>query len=497
MEAEYTVKFSIYLSDSDLSVAERDREVEQLFDQMQGLEGLGVTSYIVDPLSEKVHSSHHARVGIAAHEVDADRIRPMMQFLGDRLAQNPIQLRVVLQVGYATLQIKTNNSAAFLSTIPAAEKLSPANLTYQSRAEYYARQGEIVPAAQANLDLLQYQLGLSSDAASAIVAKALGPYQSRQDKLQKYREVLAAEYDRNYSLSEETRAELKRLYEGLGLTYNDIASINEEFIGRSEVREAEDRAAQLQDQITQLQERTRLQQEAQARVALENRTQYQQEFRQVIQGGLFPSEFDRGRLEQARRIWNIPQAESQAIEKEITDQEYGDISSAKGIDYSRLRYLLWMNNWAEADQETERAILSAASYDMKPMQPDLINQVPCTDLLTIDELWKKYSRGQFGFSAQWQVFENANQNADEFLRQLEWQGAWGGVIKVTRPYSELQFSQNAPLGHLPTWRWACGVLESGYTISPDIVDSVFRLMEMCLPSSRPASIVQEPVIEGG
>ena len=122
--------------------------------------------------------------------------------------------------------------------------------------------------------------------------------------------MLAAEYDRNYSLSEETRSELKRFYEGLGLTYDDVAPISEEFIARSQVKEAESKAAQLQDEITQLQEKTRLQLEEQAREATKHRAQYQEEFRQAIQSGLFPSEFDRGRLEQSRRIWSISPAEA-------------------------------------------------------------------------------------------------------------------------------------------------------------------------------------------
>ena len=80
MEAEYTVKFSIYLSDSDLGAVEKDREVEQLFEQMQGLEGMGLTSYIVDSSPEQANGSDNARIGIAAYSVDADRIRPIMFF---------------------------------------------------------------------------------------------------------------------------------------------------------------------------------------------------------------------------------------------------------------------------------------------------------------------------------------------------------------------------------------------------------------------------------
>ena len=134
---------------------------------------------------------------------------------------------------------------------------------------------------------------------------------------------------------------------------------------------------------------------------------------------------------------------------------------------------------------------------MKPLESEAISQFPCIDLLTIDELWKRYSNGHFGFSTQWQVYANTNQIPYEFLKRLEWQGGWGGVIKVTRAYSDLQFNQNAPLGHLPTWRWACGALESGYTISPEIVNEVFRLMELCLPSSKPVPILEEPVTEEG
>lgn len=43
-----------------------------------------------------------------------------------------------------------------------------------------------------------------------------------------------------------------------------------------------------------------------------------------------------------------------------------------------------------------------------------INKFPCTDLLTIDNLWVKYSKGHFGFSVQKFIWQNVvgKQNAD-------------------------------------------------------------------------------------
>lgn len=82
-----------------------------------------------------------------------------------------------------------------------------------------------------------------------------------------------------------------------------------------------------------------------------------------------------------------------------------DLSSEKGIDYTRLRDLLRAENWKEADSETYLVMLKAVGREERGWitEEELLN-FPCTDLRTIDQLWVKYSNGHFGFSVQKEIY---------------------------------------------------------------------------------------------
>lgn len=82
-----------------------------------------------------------------------------------------------------------------------------------------------------------------------------------------------------------------------------------------------------------------------------------------------------------------------------------DLSSEKGIDYRNLRDLLKAGQWREADSETYKTMIRAVGKKSGDWftRYELLN-FPCTDLLTIDQLWVKYSTGKFGFSVQKQIY---------------------------------------------------------------------------------------------
>ena len=126
-----------------------------------------------------------------------------------------------------------------------------------------------------------------------------------------------------------------------------------------------------------------------------------------------------------------------------------DLSSEKGVDYTRLRDLLKAGEWKEADNETFTVMLKAAgkesddylySYD--------IEEFPCTDLRTIDQLWVKYSNGRFGFSVQKRVWESIGKDYEKFGDRVGWRKRMFGTF-TCKFYSELAFSRGAPEGHLP------------------------------------------------
>jgi formylglycine-generating enzyme required for sulfatase activity/DNA-binding CsgD family transcriptional regulator len=135
----------------------------------------------------------------------------------------------------------------------------------------------------------------------------------------------------------------------------------------------------------------------------------------------------------------------------ISDQD--NLSSEQGIDYTHLRDLLVAGRLSEADEETLILMLRAAKREETGwLDAESVKNFPCTDLQSIDQLWVKYSNGRFGFSVQKQIWESmgAEPNADdekwlEFGKRVGWRGSHG----AWQEYKNINFSENAHLGHLP------------------------------------------------
>ncbi|MFM6508212.1 MAG: GUN4 domain-containing protein, partial [Dolichospermum sp.] len=82
------------------------------------------------------------------------------------------------------------------------------------------------------------------------------------------------------------------------------------------------------------------------------------------------------------------------------------LKSDVGMDYNKLRDLLKAEKWQEADKETRRVMLAVAKREEKGwFNVESIDNFPCADLRTIDQLWVKYSDGKFGFSVQKRIYQ--------------------------------------------------------------------------------------------
>jgi hypothetical protein len=172
-------------------------------------------------------------------------------------------------------------------------------------------------------------------------------------------------------------------------------------------------------------------------------------------------------VESYGRVGEIPNIVNYTVNKKqkvgITiDKDAPDIlSSERDIDYTRLRDLLKAGNWKEADQETLTVILKAAGREEADyLTIESIENFPCADLHTVDQLWFKYSGGQFGFSLQKEIWlsvggelgEYNNATYEQFGLRVGWRDRNG--VKILRgwtKYEDLNFSLTwAPVGHLPT-----------------------------------------------
>lgn len=138
-------------------------------------------------------------------------------------------------------------------------------------------------------------------------------------------------------------------------------------------------------------------------------------------------------------------------QEEVERIRQNELPSDKGVSYTRLRDLLKAGEWKEADQETRKVMLKAASREKEGwLYIDSIEQFPCTDLRTIDQLWVKYSSGRFGFSVQKRIWESMGGNPKanyeawcKFGDRVGWrnEGVWWPETRT--------FSVKAPEGHLP------------------------------------------------
>jgi hypothetical protein len=76
--------------------------------------------------------------------------------------------------------------------------------------------------------------------------------------------------------------------------------------------------------------------------------------------------------------------------------------------YAKLEYSLKKESWIEADEITKNLLLKVAKVQQNYFSLTDFQKIPCKDIRKIDNLWTDYSQGQFGYSAQidiWQKFK--------------------------------------------------------------------------------------------
>ncbi|MEM1168471.1 MAG: serine/threonine-protein kinase [Cyanobacteria bacterium P01_H01_bin.35] len=137
---------------------------------------------------------------------------------------------------------------------------------------------------------------------------------------------------------------------------------------------------------------------------------------------------------------------------QIMTLDKNELISAVGVEYGKLQYLLAVQKWQEADMETWGVLCEGLGKRRKSylFQGDIDN-LPCEDLLTIDRLWVKYSRGKFGFSVQKQIYETVDEDYGKFCSQVGW-------LTYNLHFRDrgFKFINWAPVGHLPSRIWSGG-----------------------------------------
>ena len=264
-------------------------------------------------------------------------------------------------------------------------------LQYRKEVEQCVRKdGSFSVVGRNILNRKQREFGLTPEVARAIKEEVLKPFREFQESLQEYETVLAEALEEEVILSDETREELKRYQQSLKLRNEDVAPIHNRLIPQQPILTID-------------------------------------------------------------TICKQP-TPSPVLRQTVPDED--DLSSERGVDYTKLRDLLKAGNWKEADYETYLVMIQAVGKKENDYftSEELLN-FPCTDLRTIDRLWVKYSKGRFGFSVQKEIYLSCGGKTDGEYYKEAWDKFGVSVgWKVENnwiTYSDVTFSTLAPKGHLP------------------------------------------------
>lgn len=126
--------------------------------------------------------------------------------------------------------------------------------------------------------------------------------------------------------------------------------------------------------------------------------------------------------------------------------------SLAGVDYAPLQQLLSQAKFKEADQETARMLLKLANREKAGWLDKVhVDNLPCEDLRTINQLWQQGSNGRFGFSRQKRIYQSLGgtlEHNGEIWKQFCDRVGWRQNNKMLS-YKDLNFTLWAPEGHLP------------------------------------------------
>jgi|GEM_PF-1152539 len=362
---------------------------------------------------------------IAAHQAKLDQYEATYR----QAIQQAYPLSEAAQGKVNRLQAALNLSDADIA--PVVTRLSAQYGQARQKLEQYRQEvrlyleedgGELSAFSRSLLEGFRISFGLTPEEATAVETEELQPIRAKQEAQAQYTKVLTDALTAENPLTEGTRRRLQRFQQTLGLSDEEVRVIEAPLIEAAEAeRQREKAERQKQDAAARQQQRER---EEAERKRQEAEAQHQRE-----------------------------EAERQ---KQATED---DLSSEKGIDYTRLRDLLKAQDWRTADQETYKVMIRAVGKQSgdRFTRDELLN-FPCVDLRTIDQLWVNYSQGKFGFSVQKQIYVECGATLDgqypgdkiwyEFCDRVGWRKA--GSSLSYRSYRDLKANPSfSPTGEFP------------------------------------------------
>lgn len=124
--------------------------------------------------------------------------------------------------------------------------------------------------------------------------------------------------------------------------------------------------------------------------------------------------------------------------------------------YQNLLNYLASGRWKDADEETSKQMLRLIGKNSWVLvERSDIDNFPCEDLCTLDQLWVQYSNGKFGFSVQKNIWLEVGGKVDmirsekELADRVGWRkgGNWLGENDLI-----FELGDTTPVAHLPSLR---------------------------------------------
>ena len=175
-----------------------------------------------------------------------------------------------------------------------------------------------------------------------------------------------------------------------------------------------------------------------------NLKDYEEALQEALEYETTLSQITQNELRHFQQLLQLRDEDVEPIHDRLSRED--ELSSERGMDYTRLRDLLAAHNWKEADQETYKVMIkSVGKKSGEWFTSDELLNFPCQDLRTIDQLWVKYSEGRFGFSVQKEIYLSVGGKADGEYDSDAWEKF---VEKVGWNKWQLWISPRT-IGHLP------------------------------------------------
>jgi hypothetical protein len=274
-----------------------------------------------------------------------NKFRVVLRCLGNWLERTAQKTLFVLEIPPShTITLQTSQAKVLAQLLTLGEALLPPYEFYRTQAEgYVSTFGELTPAAKANLSLVQQRVGLSVEEADELNATAMEPFKTLAEKYQHFRRELlvckqVSDLDKNFWTVMRAKAVT------MGLPEADAQFLKDERLHalRHEAeqtrRQAEAEAAAEAQRQHEQQQRLLGYRHRFEEIVIDSLTPqgrhigsagaqvgHQPEaalFRQGVMANLAGSDFNRGRLTQAREYYNLNPQEAAALENTVLDELY-------------------------------------------------------------------------------------------------------------------------------------------------------------------------------